>query len=149
MTIKDYYEFAVRNEMTDLYVLIMFLVYEKKVLSFDDAKDKIMFYLQDKFKPRMNELITEYKNKLNINYKPCVFEVQVQSKAYQTVYILAVNEKQATSYCFSQMYKPIDMSICDPEQLMTKYNKKNEPINLTIKQLRDRASEIPSFLGGY
>lgn len=149
MTLKEYYEFAVRNEMIDLYVLIMFLVYEKKVLSFDDTKDKLLFYLQDKFRVKMNQHLAEYKDKLNIHYKPNVYEIQIEPKAFKTVYILANNEKQATSFCFTQMFKPIDITICDKDRLMTKYNQKNEPVNITIKQLRDQAKEIPSFLGGY
>lgn len=149
MTVKDYFEWANKNDYTDLQALIMFLVYEKKVLSFDDTKDKLMYYLQDKFKSRMDEHIKDYKKKLNIKYKPNVYEVLIEPKAYKTVYILAVNEKQATSFCFSQMFNPLDINICDLDLLMTKFNKKNEEVNLTVKQLRDQTKEIPSFLGGF
>lgn len=149
MTLKEYYELAVRNEFTDLYVLIMFLVYEKKALSFADTKDKLEYYLQDRFKKSMNQYLTEYKKKLNINYKPNVYEVQIEPKHYKTIYILAVNEKQATSFCFSQMYTPIDISVCDLDLNMTKYNRKNEEINITIRELRNQTKQIPSFLGGY
>lgn len=149
MTLKEYYELAVRNEFTDLYVLIMFLVYEKKALSFEDTKDKLEYYLQDRFRIAMNRYLTEYKEKLNINYKPSVFEIQIEPKGYKTVYVLAVNEKQATSFCFSQMYNPIDIKICDLDLNMTKFNQKNEEINVTIRELRDQTKQIPSLLGGY
>ena len=149
MVVKDYFDYAVRNDEVDMQALIMFLVYEKKVLSFDDTKDKLMFYLQDKFKDRMNMLLKEYKKKLNLNYKPKVFEIQIEPNYYKVIYVIATNEKQATSFCFSQMYKPISLTICRPDKLMTTWNKKNEEVNLTIKELRDQTREVPSFLGGY
>jgi|SRR5690625_1233661 len=148
MTIKECYEFAVKNEMTDMYVLILFLISEKKVLSFDDPKDKLMFYLQDKFKARMNVYINDYKKKLNIKYKPNVYEVKVEPKKFRWIYILAYNEQQATSYALSFFYKPIDICICDINLLMTKFNRKNEAFNLTAKRLRDQQNKIPAFLGG-
>jgi len=63
LNIKEYYTLAIENECVDLYALIMFLVYEKKVLSFDDTKEKLEYYLQDKFKSKMNKYIKEYKQK--------------------------------------------------------------------------------------
>ena len=149
MNIKEYYTLAIENECVDVYALIMFLVYEKKVLSFDDTKEKLEYYLQDKFKSKINKHIKEYMEKMNIKYKPNVYEIQIEPKAFKTVYILASNEKQAKSFCFSQMFNPIDISVCDKDRIMTKFNKKDEPINITIKQLRDQEKKIPSFLGGF
>ncbi len=112
MTVEDYFKWAVDGEHTDLYTLILFLVYEKKALSFADTKDKLLYYMQDKYKKSMEKYLAEYKSKLNIHYKPNVYEVQVDHIAFEKVYILAVNEKQATSFCFSQMFKPLSLSIC-------------------------------------
>lgn len=148
MTVKDYFEWAVKGDHIDLYALIMFLVYEKKVLSFDDAKDKLVYYMQDKYRKAMNDHLAKYKNKLHIHYNPNVYEITTKLTDY-TVYILAVSEKQATSYAISQGYLPSDISVCDSNRLMTHFNKKNEEINLTIKQLKEQAQEVPSFLGGF
>jgi hypothetical protein len=148
LTVKDYFEWAVKGDHIDLYALIMFLVYEKKVLSFDDAKDKLVYYMQDKYQKAMNNHLAAYKNKLSIHYNPCVYEITTKLTD-NTIYILAVNEKQATSFAFSQGYLPSDISVCDSDKLMTRFNKKNEEINLTIKQLKEQAQEIPSLLGGF
>src|SRR5699024_6842533 len=132
-----------------MYVLIMFLVYEKKVLSFADTKDKLLFYLQDKFKARMNEHIKQYKKKLNIKYKPNVYEIQVIKRHFGTIYILAIDEKQATSYAYSKLYNPIKTEVCDINMLMTKRNGRGEKFNITLKVLRDRGKITPpAFLGG-
>lgn len=138
------------SESVDLYALILFLVYEKKVLSFEDTKDKLSYYMQDKYKKSMNRYLNEYKNRFLINYNPSVYEVSTKNHhTYQVVYIVAINEKQATSYAFSKFIIPSEISLCDLDRLMTKFNNKNEPINLTIRQLRDQAKEVPSILGGY
>lgn len=137
-----------KGDHIDLYALIMFLVYEKKVLSFDDTKDKLLYYMQDKFKQAMNDHLAKYKATLQLNYNPNVYEITTKLTD-NTIYILAVNEKQATSFAFSQGYLPSDISVCDSDKLMTKYNQKNEEINLTIKQLKEQAQEVPSLLGGF
>ncbi|MEN2765743.1 hypothetical protein [Ornithinibacillus xuwenensis] len=149
MTVKEYFEWAVKNGAVDLYTLIMFLVYEKKALSFADTKDKLLYYMQDKYKNAMSKYLTEYKIKLNIHYKPTVYEIATKNLSYSTIYVVAVNEKQATSFAFSQGYLPSDISICDEDTLMTKANKKAEEINIPLKDLRDQSEEIPSFLGGF
>lgn len=149
MTVKDYFEWAVKRDHIDLYALIMFLVYEKKALSFADTKDKLLYYMQDRFKNSMTNYLTEYKQKLRIHYIPNVYELTTKNLTYSTVYILAVNEKQATSFAFSQGFFPTGIRICDSNELMTKFNQKDESLNITIKDLKEQAQEVPAYLGGY
>lgn len=149
MTIKECYEDAVRNEYVDLYTLILFLVLEKKILTFDDPADKLSFYYQDKFRTKMNDYLIQYKKKNSIKYHPCVYELNVNEKRYKTIYIVARDQQQATSYALSLRFKPVGVTTCDIELVMAKYITKNEKVHLTIKQLRDRQSQIPSFLGGF
>lgn len=132
--------------MTDLYVLIMYLVHERKVLSFDDSKDKIDYYMQDKYKVAMNQYLNEYKKKLQINYKPNVYELTTEDN--HTYYVVAYNENQARNHASRELINPNTITICDLDLLMTKYNHKGEEINLTIKQLRDN-SKVPNILGGF
>lgn len=105
--------------------------------------------MQDRFKKSMTNYLIEYKQKLRIHYIPNVYELTTKNLTYSTVYILAVNEKQATSFAFSQGFFPTGIRICDSNDLMTRFNKKDEEFNLTIRELKENAKEIPSLLGGY
>lgn len=138
---------ASKYNYVDLQALIMFLVFEKEVLSLDDDSSALDLYFKEKHSHRMNlELIT-YKRKLSMNYSPNVYEVEVRQRTYKVIYVLAETQIQAEAFCRSLMYEPIKISICDDELLMTKYNRKNEEIHVRIKDLKQ--GKIPSFLGGY
>ncbi|AWG38291.1 hypothetical protein CMR26_06805 [Bacillus velezensis] len=54
MTIRDWYEAALRHNYYSLILLIEFLVYEKKTVRLQDSEEALNFYLQEKFKDRMN-----------------------------------------------------------------------------------------------
>ncbi|MGD6872993.1 hypothetical protein ACQCU1_12520 [Sutcliffiella horikoshii] len=62
--IRDWYLDAVDYNQEPLLLLLDFLIYEKKVLSFDDSEEKLHFYFQDKFRGKMNEHLTQYKVEL-------------------------------------------------------------------------------------
>lgn len=62
--IRDWYLDAVDYNQEPLLLLLDFLIYEKKVLSFDDPEEKLHFYFQDKFRGKMNRHLAQYKAKL-------------------------------------------------------------------------------------
>ena len=150
MTLKELLDESIEQDFIDLQALIMFLVFEKQVLALDDSRDELGLYFLKKHRDRMNRELRAYKKKMKMQYKPNVFEIQIKPKnGYKTVYILAQTKIQAESYSRHLFYEPISTSICSDEQLMTKFNQKNEEINVTIRELRDQTKQIPSFLGGY
>lgn len=147
MLVKDVLDQAMEDNAVDLQALIMFLVFGKQVLSMDDDIKKLDLYYLDKHKKRMNRELKAYKKRMNIKYDPNVYEITVDKKGYKAIYILAHTKVQAESYCRSIFFEPLETNLCDDDQLMTKYNKANEGINLKIKDLK--TNKIPSFLGGF
>ena len=147
MTLGELLREANEHDYIDLQALIMFLVFEKKVLTLDDDTKELDLYFLKKHNERMNRELHAYKQKMKMQYKPYVFEIKVKPKEYSTLYILAQTRVQAESFCRSLLYEPIDTSVCDNELLMTKYNQKNEEINVKIKDLKN--NKIPSLLGGF
>lgn len=65
MTVRDFYNDAIAYNYYSLQLVIEFLVYEKKVIRLEDPKEKLEFYLQEKFHKKMNELLKEYEMKKN------------------------------------------------------------------------------------
>lgn len=66
MNIQEIYLIAKKENHYSLVILIEFLTLEKKVLKGTDHEDKLTYYLQDKFKNRMNEHLREYEVKRNV-----------------------------------------------------------------------------------
>jgi hypothetical protein len=62
-TLRELYKDAIIGKHYSLQLLIEFLVYEKKVLNFEEDKDKLNYYFQEKFSNKLNEHLAEYKEK--------------------------------------------------------------------------------------
>lgn len=148
LPIKELFEFAIDNHYVDLQALIMFLVFEKQVLTMEDDEKELDLYHLAKHKERMTREMMNYKRKMKMNYKPKVFEITTADHTYNRIYILAMHKKQAESFCYQNLYKPIGIRLCDDDMLMTQEIKGKE-VNLTIMQIINKAKKIPSFLGGY
>ena len=147
MNVEETLEWAVDQGYTDMHMLIMFLVYEKKTLSLDDPGDKINYYLQDRFKPKMDEYLSSYKKKLNVRYKTNIFSIITQKGTY---YALANSENEvmylAKKYGFE--IESAEM-MTDDDYLMSLVDEKENETLITIKQLKERAAKVPSILGGF
>lgn len=63
MTVGQVYQEAFRYKEDSLILLIDFLVLEKKVLSADDDVSKLEYFMQDRFKSKMNQHLRAYKKK--------------------------------------------------------------------------------------
>ncbi|WP_243299118.1 hypothetical protein [Bacillus litorisediminis] len=65
MTIQHIYLEAKEHGFKSLVLLIEYLVEERKVLKFTDPEEKLTYYLQDRFRNKMNEYLREYEVKRN------------------------------------------------------------------------------------
>lgn len=63
MTIQEQYDEALKYNFRSLIALIEYLVYVRKVLKMTDDSDELNYYLQDRFKVKMNEYLGEYFEK--------------------------------------------------------------------------------------
>lgn len=63
MKVKELYRDAMDDEQQTLLLVLDYLIKERQVLSLDDDKSKLDYYLQDRFKDKMNEYLKEYKER--------------------------------------------------------------------------------------
>jgi hypothetical protein len=63
MTIQEQYDEALKYNFRSLIALIEYLVYVRKVLKMTDDSNELNYYLQDRFKAKMNEYLGEYFEK--------------------------------------------------------------------------------------
>lgn len=64
MKVKDFYREALDHRYRALKLMIHFLVFEKKVLTMEDDEEKLRYFLQDKFRAKMNQHLIEYSKKV-------------------------------------------------------------------------------------
>lgn len=64
MNLRELYEGSILENHESLSLLIEFLVFEKKVLTFEDSADELDFYFKPNNKARMNQLLIEYRDRL-------------------------------------------------------------------------------------
>ncbi|GGJ61824.1 hypothetical protein GCM10007111_24930 [Virgibacillus kapii] len=64
MKIRELYEESIKGDHGSLSLLIEFLVFEKRVLSFDDHISELDLYFKPNNKAKMNRLLLDYKNKI-------------------------------------------------------------------------------------
>ncbi|MCY7869610.1 hypothetical protein MOB43_10025 [Bacillus spizizenii] len=64
MTVRDWYREALRHNYYSLILLIEFLVYEKKTINLQDPEQALNFYLQERFKDKMNAYLLAYEQRV-------------------------------------------------------------------------------------
>lgn len=137
MTIKELLNHAIDNEYIDLQALIMFLVFEKKVLDFEQDISELNLYFLEKHRQRMNALITEYKAKMNIQPKETIYEVRSNNKTYL---IKAKTNNELESTCFLKGIKIVSYRPCLLNELFIENGKEK-----TVRQLRESKQTILGF----
>ena len=95
MTIRELFEYALKNKDENLQALIMFVVLEKRVHSWDDDKSVLDVYFLPKHRERMTKLINEYKRKMKLKSSPVHFEIN------NSIYVYADDETQARAFCYA------------------------------------------------
>jgi len=136
--IKQLLHEAFADDDINLQALIMFLVFEKQVLSMEDDQSELNLYFLPKHEKRMGEELTKYKRKMKMIEKPSCY--RIFTKQNETLYIYATSEIQASGYASSLNYKPIDISYY-PDRLIYHENE--------YKYLSELTTGItaPSLLG--
>ncbi|MBT2166900.1 MULTISPECIES: hypothetical protein [Bacillus] len=69
MTVRDWYREALQHNYYSLILLIEFLVYEKKTIRLQDPEQALNFYLQERFKEKMNAYLLAYEQQIKNKYK--------------------------------------------------------------------------------
>lgn len=64
MLLRELYSEAIKENYEWLSILIEFLVFEKKTLSFDNDISELGHYFKPNNRARMNKLLLEYRAKL-------------------------------------------------------------------------------------
>lgn len=67
MTLLEMYEEAKKENVVSAWVLIEFLVFEKKSLTFMDDVSKLDYYYDTRFRDKMNEYLNEYMKQRGIS----------------------------------------------------------------------------------
>ena len=140
MTIRELFEASLKSAYTeDLQALIMFLVFEKKVLSMDDDTKELDLYFLEKHNRRMNKELHAYKKKMNIKYGKRVYELSNDTNA---IYVLANSVDQAKLIGARNGINFNDARLCDLDEIML-YNDKEMQLKDIVKNRQQ------SVLGGY
>lgn len=134
MTIEELFRGAIEDELIDLQALIMFLVFEKKVLHMTDDTSELELYYQEKHRKRMNSEISAYKIKMKMDYGLYAFEIN--NGEY---YISAYNEAQAVYIAQTHYIDVKTIKIFD-ENTSMEFN----GTVITLKSMMDK----PKLLGG-
>lgn len=139
MSIGEAFEQAMKHNYVDLQTLIMFLVFEKEVLTMQDDTKELDLYFLEKHNRRMNKELHAYKRKMNINYGPSVYEIRSNNQA---LFIYAYSQKQAEFIAYQNMIKFDAIRKSNMDELMHDGKK-----NVTFKDLVK--GKKPCILGGY
>lgn len=133
MSIKEVLDYSIKEKMIDLQALIIFLVMEKKVLTLEDSAAELDLYFLPKHRKRMNALIGEFKEKMNMKYEIYVFKVNDEH------FISAYDCKQARMIAFEKDIAIESIELVDQNMLMWDGER-----NITLRSL---AKNKPNFIG--
>mgnify|MGYP001222849922 FL=1 len=134
MKLKELYDLAIKEDYIDLQALILFLVYEKQVLTLEDDSKELDLYFLDKHKERMNKELRIYKKKIGLKYGMQVYKFKRND--HEFMYVLAKSIEQAKFMMANYEYKEI--RICDLDKEMSN--------GLTLKEIIK--GKTPQILGG-
>jgi len=139
VSISELLEQAIEKDFIDLQALIMFLVFEKQVLSLQDDTKELDLYFLEKHQERMNKELHAYKKKMQLKEKPSAWRVYTAQG--ETLYVYTENEMQARTYAISLKYEPLKVVYVPNDTLMTV-----DGINIEVSKLIE-GKKTPSLLG--
>ncbi|PEP86123.1 hypothetical protein [Bacillus pseudomycoides] len=67
MTILDIYTEAKKDGIVSAWLLIEYLVFERKAITFADEVDKLDRFFEDRFRNKMNEYLVDYMKQRGIS----------------------------------------------------------------------------------
>jgi len=131
VTIKEILDYSIKNKMVDLQALIIFLTLEKKVLTLEDDAAELDLYFLPKHRERMNNLIGEFKKKMNMEYEIYIFKVNDE------IFISGYDYKHAKTIAFSNGIFVKSIEVVDPNMLMWDGER-----NISLKDLAKNKAKI-------
>ena len=143
LIVRDYLEYAL-TESVDLKAVIMFLIFEKKVITLEDDSEKLAFYLQPKYQKKMNEHIRNYKPKMGMPYEPRAFSCQTTEG---TMYVKAYTDEQAFTFLHERGYSIQTVRVTENDLLMHQIERNKITMEATISEMLEQKKQIPSLLG--
>ena len=63
MKLREVYQEAIKQQFLSVCLLLEFLIFEKKVLSWDDHDNELDLYFKPNNKRRMDKLLKEYADR--------------------------------------------------------------------------------------
>ena len=150
MTIRELYAAAIEQKEESLILLLDFLLFAKKAIKFDDDVERIDYYLQDRFRVKMNEYLSahnelrrifkakEYVEVFNIksNKGRCFIAAQTKEQA------LVLFQKAIGGEVYSIHAEPLELGVF--EQIF-----REEPKEKTWHKVLTKVKKIPSIIGYY
>ncbi len=139
MLIKQLLHEAFSEEDINLQALIMFLVFEKQVVSMEDHQEELKLYFLPKHNARMGEELTKYKRKMKMKDNPSCYKAF--TKQGETLYLAAHHEVQAKAFALSLNYDPLEIKWLPDDYLMAIGS-----VNVPILELAKKKNP-PALLG--
>lgn len=127
------------GDYVDLQTLIMFLVFEKQVLTMDDDASELYRYFKKQHNDRMNQELNGYKSKMNIEYGN--IELYEVLHDFGRDYITAYNLEQAKLTAVRNNIKPKEVIICDESMPMMDGD--------VVVDYKDLIKGEPRLIGGF
>lgn len=139
MIIKQLLHEAFAEDDINLQALIMFLVFEKQVLSMEDDQSELKLYFSPKHNARMGEELTKYKRKMKMKDNPSCYKAFTNQG--ETLYLVAHYEIQAKAFAQSLNYDPLEI-----KWLPDDYQMAVGSVNVPISELAKKKN-APTLLG--
>lgn len=125
--------------MIDLQALIMFLVFEKEVLSMADDVKELDLYFLEKHSRRINKELHSFKKKMNMDYGRSVFEIKNNN---QTLFIYAHSIRHAMFIAGRHEINYLEIKEIADNQLMT-FKETDIPLSKLVEGKKS------GVIGGY
>ena len=150
MTIRELYAAAIEQKEESLILLLDFLLFAKKAIKFDDDVERIDYYLQDRFRVKMNEYLSAH-NELRRIFKAKEYVEVFNIKSNKGRYFIAAQTKEQALVLFQkaiggEVYsihaEPLELGVF--EQIF-----REEPKEKTWHKVLTKVKKIPSIIGYY
>ncbi|WP_394139590.1 hypothetical protein [Cytobacillus oceanisediminis] len=135
---------AVVKNHHSLILLIEYLTNVKKVLKMEDETEKLDFYLQDKFKNKMNEYLEEYNQAVQVvktSNELNIFQIRFFDTFF---YVAAYTKEQAKKFFEAEFGEVHEIRIELPELEV-----ESEEGLHTLRQLTMKKKSFPAILGSW
>ncbi|UYL94220.1 hypothetical protein PT91_gp44 [Geobacillus phage vB_GthS_PT9.1] len=150
MTIRELYTAAIEQKEESLILLLDFLLFAKKAVKLDDDAERVDYYLQDRFRVKMNEYLSSH-NELKQIVKPKepreVFNIKSDKGRF---FIVARTKEEALEFYNKRFGGTVYFIHTEPLELRVyEFSTEEETKEKTWHDLLSKVKKIPSLLGQY